>query len=54
LDSVFITMGPNYVCQSNEMGTNLCRVYEEDTSVLKELTAKGPPLGFGKTFRLGR
>jgi len=52
LDSVFITMGPNYVAQSNEMGTNICRVYEEDTSVVKEIIAKGPPLGYGKPFDL--
>lgn len=37
LDSVFITLGPNYVAQSHEVGPTICRVYEEDTSVWKEL-----------------
>jgi hypothetical protein len=48
LDSVFITMGPNYVAQSNEVGANICKVYTEDTSVFKELTQKASPLGLGK------
>jgi hypothetical protein len=40
LDSVFITMGPNYVAQSGETGANICRVYNEETSVWKELRNK--------------
>jgi len=48
LDSVFITLGPNYVAQSNEVGPNVCRVYEENTSVLKELVGKEPPEGLGR------
>jgi hypothetical protein len=40
LDSVFVTMGPNYVCQSEELGAAVCRVYEEDTSIWKELRNK--------------
>jgi len=40
LDSVFITMGPNYVAQSNEVGANVCRVYEERTSVWQEIKNK--------------
>jgi len=34
LDSVFVTMGPNYVAQSLDP---ICKVYEENTSVYKEL-----------------
>lgn len=48
LDAVFSTMGPNYVAQSDEIGTNVCRVYEEDTSVWKELTQKEAPIGLGR------
>jgi len=40
LDSLFITMGPNYVAQSNEIGPNICRVYEDDTSIWRELMQK--------------
>jgi hypothetical protein len=40
LDSLFITLGPNYVAQSNEIGPNICRVYEDDTSVWQELMQK--------------
>jgi len=52
LDSVFITMGPNYVAQSDVVGPTICKVYEEETSVLKELMAKPPPLGLGKAADL--
>jgi len=47
LDAVFITFGPNYVAQSSEVGPSICRVYQENTSVWKELMSKESPLGVG-------
>lgn len=40
MDSVFVTMGANYVANSSAMGANVCRVYEDDTSVWEELKRK--------------
>lgn len=48
LNGLFISMGPNYVAQSAEIGTSICKVYEEETSVYKELTNKAAPEGLGK------
>lgn len=47
LDSLFVTMGPNYVAHSNELGSQICKVYEEDTSIWKELTAATGPSALG-------
>jgi len=37
MDSLFSTMGPNPVANSSEMGANVCRVYEENTTIMREL-----------------
>jgi hypothetical protein len=47
LDSVFITMGPNYVAQSSEIGVPMCKSYEDKSTVWKELTKKTGPTGLG-------
>lgn len=48
LDGVFMTLGPNYVAQSTEIGVPICRVYEDNTSISKELRQK-PGFGAGDT-----
>jgi hypothetical protein len=45
LDSVFITLGPNYVAQSDEVGAQICRVYTERTSVLSEVESSFDSMG---------
>mmetsp|Transcript_62202 Transcript_62202/g.111075 ORF Transcript_62202/g.111075 Transcript_62202/m.111075 type:complete len:1112 (-) Transcript_62202:124-3459(-) len=47
LDSLFICMGPNYVAKSDEVGCNICRVYEEDTSIVRELAEETGPTALG-------
>lgn len=48
LDSLFITMGPNYVAKSEEVGCNICKVFEEDTSIDRELDEEFGPKALGK------
>lgn len=43
LDSVFRTMGPNPLAQSEELGATVTRAYSEKTSVLRELIPKLRP-----------
>lgn len=43
LDSVFMTMGPNPLAMSPEVGPTVARSYHHQTSMLKELIPKLPP-----------
>jgi len=42
LDSLFLTMGPNPLAMSEEVGPSVCRSYQEHQTLLKELSKKLP------------
>lgn len=52
LDSLFITMGPNYVAQSDSVGSHICRVYQEDSTLMRELEQEKGPTALGRPVNL--